>query len=69
VFLENHIIRAEDEGGGGPVQLVHNDFTSGYKAELIEVPAPDAARERCRRSLAPPYSLQTACERSQGALI
>lgn len=36
VFLENHVIRAEQEDGGGPVQLVHNDFTSGYKQELIK---------------------------------
>ena len=36
-FLESHIVRKEEEGGpgGGPVQLVHNDFTSGYKKELL----------------------------------
>jgi len=36
-FLESHIVRKEEEGGpgGGPVQLVHNDFTAGYKRELL----------------------------------
>ena len=36
-FLESHIVRKEEEGGpgGGPVQLVHNDFTAGYKKELL----------------------------------
>jgi hypothetical protein len=36
VFLQNHIIREEQTDGGGPVQLVHNDFTSNYKRELLE---------------------------------
>ena len=41
VFLENHVIR-EDAGEfpssavQQPVQLVHNDFTEGYKKELLE---------------------------------